>query len=385
LAWAATALEGAGLSGNLEEQAAAHLAIGHTHLGMGLAQEACKDFSEARSLSGTCHSFFELEAVEGLAIAARRVGDPNLAADALEAAMHLRERLASAATRTRVAAMRIRSHLEELEFERDRARQAQAKAEAALRDLHAAQAELLQAQQRAMASQLMTSLAHQLNTPLGNCLTANSCQQDGLAGFSQRMREGALRRSELEVFVKQGRENNSLVASNLFRLQSLVERFKRFGSHHFVTRERLTDLIREAASKSELRAGLNPGSGVSLDVDTLELHCDRQALQGLLAELLDNALKARRPSDPPIEVLARRHDERLEIQVKDHGPGMSAAQLARLSNPYQDKATASTTASLGLGWPIVHHLARQLSTTPIELHSSPDDGTCVRLQLPLRP
>jgi two-component system NtrC family sensor kinase len=290
-----------------------------------------------------------------------------------------------------VAATRIRGRLDELKQERNRARQAQAAAEDALQALRAAQAELLQMQQRAMASKLMASLAHQLNTPLGTCITAHSSQHDGLRGLALQMQSNALRRNELQEALHRSLGNAELMGTNLARLERLMKRFALFGAEHFLTQERLPCLVADAVHQAAGRFGLAHGQCFALSVPAVTLRCDAAALHGLLAELLDNALAARRPSDPPIAVSAVCDGERVTLQIADRGPGMSAAHMKRALNPYNTpdaKLNADDSAAglgLGLGWPIVNHLAQHVLGAEIGLHASPDIGTCVSLQLPLKP
>lgn len=392
LAWAQ---QGAAIAENdraNEGIAVARIALGHAHLAAGGHQAAWAAFTAAKDVLGTQGEvFYQLEAEEGLAAAARGLGDHAAAIAALDSSITLREAIASLATRTQVAATRIRGRLDELKQERNRARQAQAAAEEALQALRAAQAELLQMQQRAMASKLMASLAHQLNTPLGTCITAHSSQHDGLRGLAQQMQSNALRRNDLQDALHRSLGNAELMGTNLARLERLMKRFALFGAEHFLTQERLPCLMSDAVHQAAGRFGLAHSQCFELSVPAVTLRCDAAALHGLLAELLDNALAARRPSDPAIAVSAVCDGARVTLQIADRGPGMSAAHMKRALNPYNtpnarlDADASAAGLGLGLGWPIVNHLAQHVLGAEIGLHASPDSGTCVRLQLPLKP
>jgi signal transduction histidine kinase len=384
LCWARQATELVQDETHPDEAGAAWLALGQVELSAGEHRAALSTFERTLAALGTAGEVvYRLEAEEGRAQAARALGEDATAWQAMENAVALRERIASLATRTQVAATAIRGRLHELTAERNRARAAQAQAEAAWTALRANQAALLQAQQRAMASQLMASLAHQLNTPLGTCITANSSQQAGLSTLELMAQRGALRRTDLRILLGNGIDSADLIGSNLARLSRLVERFKLFGSHRFLTQERLPELIEDTAQRCVQRSRSLFDEVLTLSVDEVALRCDREALQGLLAELLDNALKARRPDDPPIQVQATASPTHIAIRIEDWGPGMSRAQVEQALSPFTPPADDAGVAGLGLGWSIVHHLATHVLGAQLHLNATPGIGTRVDLLLPV--
>jgi len=300
--------------------------------------------------------------------------------------MHWRERLAGSAARTRVAALRIRSHLAELGQERDRARQAQAQAEAALQKLGAAQAELLRAEQRATAGSLIAAMAHQINTPLGTCLTAASTLMDAQAQLGRALEHGTLRRSTLQDHLRLSQDSLDLVLGNLGRLDQLGTRFRRFATAPRASRFDLAQAVASAVDMALQRSG-QPTGRIVIEVSESQcMCCDRSALVELLVELLTNALQAARVGDPPVRLAADwgaapdASTATLRLQVSDHGPGMPAAALARAREPYAQRTDLVN--GLGLGWRIVHHLVHQVLNGTLALESTPQRGTTVVVSLP---
>jgi signal transduction histidine kinase len=218
---------------------------------------------------------------------------------------------------------------------------------------------------------------------LGTCITANSSQQAGLSTLELMAQRGALRRTDLRILLGNGIDSADLIGSNLARLSRLVERFKLFGSHRFLTQERLPELIEDTAQRCVQRSRSLFDEVLTLSVDEVALRCDREALQGLLAELLDNALKARRPDDPPIQVQATASPTHIAIRIEDWGPGMSRAQVEQALSPFTPPADDAGVAGLGLGWSIVHHLATHVLGAQLHLNATPGIGTRVDLLLPV--
>ena len=94
-----------------------------------------------------------------------------------------------------------------------------------------------------------------------------------------------------------------------------------------------------AALRLDLTEGLPPA-----ELDPLRL---RLALRNLI----DNALRHGGASVPPPQIVTRLEQGRLLISVRDFGPGVAAAHLARLSEPFYrtDAARQRSTGGVGLG------------------------------------
>ena len=77
-------------------------------------------------------------------------------------------------------------------------------------------------------------------------------------------------------------------------------------------------------------------------------------LERALANLVRNALRYAGDS-APIELIARRHGERVVLHVRDHGPGVPEALLARLGEPFfrVDASRSRDSGGFGLGLALV--------------------------------
>ena len=69
----------------------------------------------------------------------------------------------------------------------------------------------------------------------------------------------------------------------------------------------------------------------------------------LLRNLLDNALRHGADAAQPLELHLRRDGPRVVVTVRDHGPGVSDAQLQRLAEPFYRPDDARTRAAGGVG------------------------------------
>ncbi len=103
-----------------------------------------------------------------------------------------------------------------------------------------------------------------------------------------------------------------------------------------------------------------------------------QALQRLLANLIDNAL---RHGAGTVEVLTGHNEAGTFIEVLDRGPGIPAADTARMLQPFTRMDSARSTSGTGLGLAIVDRIA-QLHGGSAQLLVREGGGLRVRVSLP---
>jgi signal transduction histidine kinase len=143
----------------------------------------------------------------------------------------------------------------------------------------------------------------------------------------------------------------------------------------------LDDMARAciAAIRQQTRNGAVEIANIVPD-DLPPLRVDPDHLRKILLQLLDNAVKFG-PSGCHVELGARRNAQKLEIWVRDDGPGISAADLENILTPFNQVRNHLVFhhEGLGLGLPIAKSLT-ELNGGQFELTSTPGQGTEARLR-----
>jgi two-component system, OmpR family, sensor kinase len=133
------------------------------------------------------------------------------------------------------------------------------------------------------------------------------------------------------------------------------------------TRERFTDRAREQGRAIEI----DVADGLRAPIDPLR---GRQAL----GNLVDNAL---RHGTGAVRLAARRHDDAVEIDVTDEGPGFPPELAARAFERFASGDGKRTAIGTGLGLAIVRAIAEAHGGTATII-DTPPAGATVRLRLP---
>jgi two-component system, OmpR family, sensor histidine kinase MprB len=99
-------------------------------------------------------------------------------------------------------------------------------------------------------------------------------------------------------------------------------------------------------------------------------------LERAVANLIDNAVKYSPPGEPVEVRLAAG-----ELSVRDHGPGIAAADLPYVFDRFYRGAEARGRPGSGLGLAIVRHVTSQHGGI-VSAEQAPGGGTLMRLRLP---
>jgi signal transduction histidine kinase len=121
---------------------------------------------------------------------------------------------------------------------------------------------------------------------------------------------------------------------------------------------------------------------LQVEADLPEVEADRDRIRQVLVNLLTNANEYC-PEGAQIEVVARRADADVEIDVIDNGPGIPAEQLEHIFERFTrgDAGETQRVGGTGLGLAISKSLI-ELHGGSIDAASSPGSGSTFRIRLP---
>ncbi len=100
------------------------------------------------------------------------------------------------------------------------------------------------------------------------------------------------------------------------------------------------------------------GSPVAIaDMERATVNGDRSALERLIQNLIDNAIKYAGGA----ELIVRRDSDRARLTVADRGPGIPEAELDRMFEPFErhEPSRSRSTGGLGLGLTIAHEIIQR--------------------------
>jgi two-component system phosphate regulon sensor histidine kinase PhoR len=210
----------------------------------------------------------------------------------------------------------------------------------------------------------VATISHELRTPM-----------TGVYGAAQ-----TLLRTDIELSAAQRGDLLQLIAGQAERLSQIVDDLLLATSldHHRVqiSHERVdvAELLRRT-----LDVLARPDVGITGSAEACVLG-DRDRIQQILVNLLDNAFKYGRP---PVTVVVERVGNALAIAVRDAGAGIAREEQERIFEKFyrSDPKLARAPSGTGLGLYIARELAERMGGM-LDLRSTPRSGTAFVLTLP---
>ena len=253
---------------------------------------------------------------------------------------------------------------------------------AALRD---AQVELVRQEKLASLGRLVAGVAHEINTPLGICVTATSHLVQELKLTREELAGGAMTQDSLEEFLGIVDQSLRILTTNTQRAAALVRSFKR------VAVDQSSDDIRSFNLKTylhEVLLSLQPklkGRPVTVAVDCapdIVLDSFPGAVSQVLTNMLVNSLVHgfEHEQAGSIMVKAALEGDTVVFDYSDDGAGMDADTLAKLFDPFF--TTRRGSGGSGLGAHILYNLATGPLGGTVKADSAPGQGLRYQLRFP---
>jgi signal transduction histidine kinase len=252
--------------------------------------------------------------------------------------------------------------------------------------LQKTQDDLVQAEKLASLGALVTGVAHELNTPIGNAIVSASTLENRLQGMQQAVEQGNLRKSTLLDFCTDGAHLSALVSRSCERAAQLINSFKQVAVDQTSEQRREIDLgnvVQDVVATLKATYHTNQWA-FEVDIPT-GLVCEGYPgpVGRIVTNLIQNAV-LHGFSGRNHGVLHLSAQEAgagfVELKVYDDGHGMDAGTLSRIFDPFF--TTRMGQGGSGLGLSIARNLAIGVLGGNLSARSAPGKGACFTLSMP---
>ncbi|MFZ6876331.1 ATP-binding protein [Undibacterium sp. Di27W] len=257
----------------------------------------------------------------------------------------------------------------------------------ALSSITAMQSEIVRTEKMAALGMLVAGVAHELNTPLGNSLTASSSMEAYTDNLLEELKSERPRRSVLNSMAELIHEGGFIVTRNLERAATLVASFKQVAADQSSDCRRCFDLqqvlqelivtiepmfIKQHQLYLQLEAGINMDSYPGALVQIITNLVSNAIVHGFEGRILGNMhLRSRLLPD-----------DEVELSFSDDGLGIAPEHLGRIFDPFF--TTKLGQGGSGLGMNIVYNLVTTTLEGSIKVESSVNAGANILIRLPLK-
>ncbi|MGZ3181795.1 MAG: GAF domain-containing sensor histidine kinase [Telluria sp.] len=256
----------------------------------------------------------------------------------------------------------------------------------ALYQLEEAQSEMVRQEKLASLGRLVAGVAHEINTPLGICVTATSHLVQELKLTREELANGEMTEDSLKQFFDIIDQSLRIMTTNTQRAAALVRSFKQ------VAVDQSSDDLRSFDLRSyldEVMLSLQPklkGRPVKVEID-----CDKgvhmQNYAGAVSQIVTNMVVNslvhgfEHEQAGHIRISARvDEDDQVVFDYSDDGIGMDADTLSKLFDPFF--TTKRGTGGSGLGAHILYNLVTGALGGSVKVDSAPGKGLRYHLRFP---
>ena len=254
-----------------------------------------------------------------------------------------------------------------------------------LHQLQEAQEHLVEAEKMASLGGLVAGFAHELNTPLGIAITAESTLQDDLGKLDTALQERGGVAAEIAT-LRRMQEASRIVLANIQRAGALIMSFKQVSVDQATTETRtinlheyLTDVLMHL-SPNYRRTGHEVILDCPLD---LSIRTVPGGVAQVVINLLTNSLIHAFPNDRKghIKLGVSSRSGEVVIRFSDDGIGIPLADQKKIFEPFY--TTRRSSGGTGLGLHVVYNTVRRQLKGHISVSSQPDQGAVFEIVLPL--
>jgi signal transduction histidine kinase len=248
----------------------------------------------------------------------------------------------------------------------------------ALTQLQEAQSELVRQEKLASLGQMVAGVAHEINTPLGICVTATSHLVQELKLTKEELAAGEMTEDSLNSFFDVVDQSLRIMTTNTQRAAALVRSFKQVAVDQSSDNIRNFNLCKYVG---EILLSLQPklkGRPLKVAVDCpadLEVNSFPGAVSQILTNMVVNSLVHGFERDQPGNITIRARledDDMVAFEYGDDGAGMDADTLAKLFDPFF--TTKRGSGGSGLGAHILYNLVTGSLGGTLRVESEPGKG-----------
>jgi signal transduction histidine kinase len=253
-----------------------------------------------------------------------------------------------------------------------------------LTTLKQTQDQLIESEKLASLGDLVSGLAHEINTPLGIILTVASYMRETTMKVKGLYDTGMLKKSDFETHLNSSAESEELIYDNITRAIELISSFKLISAEQRNVEVREVDLhefltsilksIEPQLKKAKIKSNLHIKEGISIVTIPISLY------QVVVNLLMNAKIHAYNDKTGVVDIYVNEKEDGLEIIVQDYGAGIEPEHIKKIFDPFF--TTKRGLGGTGLGLNIVYNTVKQDLKGEIKCYSENNVGSQFVISLP---
>ncbi len=244
------------------------------------------------------------------------------------------------------------------------------------------QSKLVEVEKMAALGSLITGIAHEMNTPLGTCVTASSVLHGSLIKLDTLFKDKTLSQRELKKIIEQLKSSESLISNNTKKCADLIMQFKQIANtSHQAHLLNLSELISTKLSIFQNQHNDVISTSYS-ESETVTLMSFANSFDIIMETLLFNSLQhaINEQTLLNISVHLDTNDHFISLTYQDDGVGIQDEIAKNIFDPFF--TTKRNQGNIGLGLHIVYNQVTQQLKGNISYQKNSPQGVRFTITLP---
>jgi len=255
-----------------------------------------------------------------------------------------------------------------------------------LHEMKNIQGQLIESEKMASLGGLVAGIAHEINTPIGICLTASSFLKERNDILQKAYQEEEMTQEDFEGFLQTSNESIEIILKNIQRATEIIKNFKKVSVDQSVEEKRCFNVKNYFA---EIIKSLHPK--LKRYNHTIEVLASEniyinsypgsfyQIFSNLILNSLVHGFETIDQGKIVITVKCKKNEMKIEYQ--DNGQGMPAKIVSKVFEPFV--TTKRNKGGTGLGAHIIYNIVTQQLNGYIGCHSVLGEGVKFDIVLPI--
>jgi len=245
--------------------------------------------------------------------------------------------------------------------------------------------QLEESEKIANLGRVVATVAHEVNTPIGNAITAASEFSEMTSTIKKHLDEKSLGKKELSVYIETAAKAANIITSNLERAGTLISSFKSVSSKQSTEDKQSFNLNKYL---HDIVVTMEPT--LKKAKAKLEIDCDEDitlvsfpgSLSNIIINFINNALIHAFPDnhDGLMRIVATTQGDSVKIEFHDNGQGIEEKVVKKIFEPFF--TTKLTEGGTGLGLHVVYTTVKDVLSGSVTCKSKVGEGTVFTIILP---
>ncbi len=250
------------------------------------------------------------------------------------------------------------------------------------------QGQLIESEKMASLGGLVAGIAHEVNTPIGICLTATSFLKEHNDRIQLSYKAGEMTQDDFEAFLQVANDSSDIILKNIQRATEIIQNFKKVSVDQsvedkrcFNVKEYFFEIIKslhpklkrynhkiEIISEDQLHIESYPGSFY-------------QIFSNLILNSVIHGFESINQGKIKIAVNCNKEKNQMDIVYQDNGKGMPTKILEKVFEPFV--TTKRNKGGTGLGAHIIYNIVTQQLKGKISCDSVVNEGVIFKIEIPV--